>query len=156
MSYQACSGHWAPDGEQTQLNQRALDYFGVRYEDLLQRGWTKFLHPDDLSETVKAFSHAIQTGTSYEAVHRIRRADGEYRWHQARGEPLRDRQGNIIQWYGLTVDIDEAKKAEDRLRRSEAYLAEAQRLSHTGSWVLNPATSENSLLVGGVLPHLGV
>ena len=59
-----------PDGEQTQLNQRALDYIGVRFEDLVHLGWTKFLHPDDLAETAKAFSHAIQTGTSYEAVHR--------------------------------------------------------------------------------------
>jgi len=70
-------------------------------------------------------------------VHRLRRADGEFRWHHVRGEPLRDRQGRIIQWYGLSVDIDEAKKAEDRLRRNEAYLAEAERLSHTGSAVYN-------------------
>ncbi len=131
-----------PDGEQTQLNQRALDYIGVRFEDLLHLGWTKFLHPDDLSETANAFDHAIQTGTSYQAVHRLRRADGEYRWHHARGEPLRDRQGRVIQWYGLTVDIDEGKQAEDRLRRSEAYLAEAQRLSHTGSFGWTPSTGE--------------
>ena len=44
---------------------------------------------------------------------RLRRADGEYRWHHARGEPLRDRQGRIVQWYGLSVNIDEAKKAEE-------------------------------------------
>ena len=63
-------------------------------------------------------------------------------------------QGRIVQWYGLSVDIDEGKKAEDRLRRSEAYLAEAQRLSHTGSAVYNE--TEILLLVGGDLPHLWV
>ena len=132
-----------PDGEQTQLNQQALDYIGVRFEDLLHLGgWTKFVHPDDLPETANAFYHSIQTGTSYQAVHRLRRADGEFRWHHARGEPLRDRQGRVIQWYGLTVDIDEGKRAEDRLRRSEAYLAEAQRLSHTGSFGWTPSTGE--------------
>jgi PAS domain S-box-containing protein len=131
-----------PKGEQTQLNQRALDYIGVRYEELLHLGWTKFLHPDDLSETANAFNRAIQTGTSYQAVHRLRRADGEYRWHHARGEPLSDEQGRVIQWYGLTVDIDEGKRAEDKLRRSEAYLAEAQRLSHTGSFGWTPSTGE--------------
>ena len=131
-----------PHGEQTQLNQRALDYIGVRYEDLLRLGWTAFLHPDDLPETANAFSHAMQTGTSFQAVHRLRRADGEYFWHHARGEPLRDGQGRVIQWYGLTVDIDEGKRAEDRLRRSEAYLAEAQRLSHTGSFGWTPSTGE--------------
>jgi PAS domain S-box-containing protein len=136
---------WAlgPDGEQTQLSQRALDYIGVRYEDLLHRGgWSKFVHPDDLPETAAAFYHSIETGASYQAVHRLRRADGEYRWHHARGEPLRDRQGRVIQWYGLTVDIDEGKRAEDELRRSEAYLAEAQRLSHTGSFGWTPSTGE--------------
>ena len=59
-------------------------------------------------------------------MHRLRRVDGQYRWHHARGEPLRDREGQIVQWYGLTVDIDERKKAEEGLRRSESYLAEAQ------------------------------
>ncbi|WP_442896172.1 PAS domain-containing protein [Bradyrhizobium sp. AZCC 2289] len=85
-----------------------------------------FLHPDDLPETAKALSHTVQTGTYFQVVHRLRRADGEFRWHHARGEPLRDREGRIIQWYGLSVDIDEAKKAEDRLRRSESYLADPQ------------------------------
>jgi PAS domain S-box-containing protein len=115
-----------PDFEPTRLNQRLLDYFGMRPEGFKHGGWQAFLHPDDLAETAKAISHAVQTGTYFQVVHRLRRADGEFRWHDARGEPMRDRQGNIIQWYGLSFDIDEAKKAEDRLRRSEAYLAEAQ------------------------------
>jgi PAS domain S-box-containing protein len=129
-----------PDGEPTHLNQRILDYSGMRLEDYKHGGWKAFLHPDDFPETARAFYHAIQTGTSYQVVHRLRRADGEFRWHHVRGEPLRDRQGRIIQWYGLSIDIDEAKKAEDRLRRSEAHLAEAQRLSHTGSSVYNETT----------------
>jgi PAS domain S-box-containing protein len=126
-----------PDGEPAHFNQRLLDYSGMRFEDFQHRGWETFLHPADFPETEKAFYHAIQTGTSYEAVHRLRRADGEYRWHHARGEPLRDRAGRIVQWYGLSVDIDERKKAEDQLRRSEAYLAEAERLHHVGSSAYN-------------------
>jgi PAS domain S-box-containing protein len=126
-----------PNFEATHLNQRHLDYYGMQLEDFKRGGWKAFHHPDDLPESAKAISHAVQTGTSFHAVHRIRRADGEFRWHDSRGEPLRDRQGNIIQWYGLTVDIDEAKKAEDRLRRSEAHLAAAQRLSHTGASAYN-------------------
>src|SRR6266481_4006368 len=126
-----------PDGEPTQLSQRLLDYSGMQFEDFLHGGWEAFIHPDDFPETARAFNHAIQTGTSYQAVNRLRRVDGEFRWHQTRGEPLRDREGQIVQWYGLSVDIDERKKAEERLRRSESYLAEAQRLSHTGTWVLD-------------------
>ena len=109
-----------PNFEATHLNQRHLDYYGRQLEDFKRGGWKAFQHPDDLPETVKAISHAVQTGTSFQAVHRLRRADGEFRWHDSRGEPLRDRQGNIIQWYGLTIDIDEAKKAEEALRESEA------------------------------------
>src|SRR5208282_4339139 len=129
-----------PDGELTQINQGVLDYSGMRFEDHL--GYYKFHHPDDLSDALNAFSHAMQTGTSYQALSRLRRADGEYRWHQIRAQPLRDREGRIVQWYGLSVDIEERKQAEDRLRRSEAYLAEAQRLSHTGSFGWTPSTGE--------------
>src|SRR5271166_2937094 len=129
-----------PDGELTQINQGVLDYSGMRFEDHL--GYYKFHHPDDLSDALNAFSHAMQTGTSYQALSRLRRANGEYRWHQVRAQPLRDREGRIVQWYGLSVDIEERKQAEDRLRRSEAYLAEAQRLSHTGSFGWTPSTGE--------------
>jgi PAS domain S-box-containing protein len=121
-----------PGGEPTYVNQRILDYTGTRQEDFRHRGWEAFLHPDDLPETARAFYRAVQTGTSHEAVHRVRRSDGAYRWHHTRAEPLRDKQGRVVQWYGVSVDIDERKRAEERLRRSETYLAEAQRLSHSG------------------------
>jgi PAS domain S-box-containing protein len=135
---------WSADatGQPTYVNQRVLDYSGMRFEDFEHGGWEEFIHPADFPETLKIFEHAIKTGTSYEIVHRLRRSDGEYRWHHARGDPLRDRAGRIVQWYGLAVDIDEAKKAEDQLRRSDANLAEAQRLSHTGSWALSPSTTK--------------
>jgi PAS domain S-box-containing protein len=122
-----------PDGEPTHINQRMLDYSGMPFEEFMHRGWEAFVHPADYPETSEAFWYAIQTGNSYQGVMRLRRADGEFRWHHARCEPLRDPQGRIIQWYGLSVDIDERKQAEDGLRRSEAYLAEAQKLSHSGS-----------------------
>jgi PAS domain S-box-containing protein len=150
-----------PDGQPTHVSQRLLNYSGLRLEDFQIRGWEAFVHPADFPEAAKAFYHAIQTGTSYQDVHRLRRAaDGEYRWHHARGEPLRDREGRIVQWYGLSVEIDEAKKAEDRLRRSEAHLAEAQRLSRTGSSAFNDSTilywSEEMYRIWGFDPAQGV
>jgi PAS domain S-box-containing protein len=149
-----------PDFEVTHLNQRHLDYYGMQLEDFKRGGWKAFQHPDDLPESIRAISHAVRTGTSFQAVHRIRRADGEFRWHDSRGAPLRDRQGNIIQWYGLTIDIDEAKKAEDRLRRSEAYLAQAQRLGQSGVSAYNETTilygSEESYRIWGFDPAQGV
>src|SRR5260370_15039065 len=109
-------------------------------EDQRPSDWKAVLHPDDVAETERALNHAFQTGEPFQRVHRLRRADGEYRWHRVRAEPLRDHSGNIIQWYGFSIDIDEGKKAEDALRRDEAWLAQAQRLSHTGNWVMNGTT----------------
>jgi PAS domain S-box-containing protein len=127
-----------PDGEVMRVNQRTLDFTGARsVEDLRNLGWKEFLHPEDFPKTANAFFHAIQTGESYENLQRVRRVDGEYRWHHVRAEPLRDREGRIIEWYGLSVDIDEGKKVEERLRRSEAYLAEVQRLTHTATAAYN-------------------
>jgi PAS domain S-box-containing protein len=153
---------WAtgPDGENTYANQRLLDYIGAPHKDFRKRGWQQFIHPDDLPETLRAFHHALETGTSYETVHRVRRSDGEFRWHRDHGEPLRDREGRIIQWYGLSIDVDEAKKAEDRLRRSEAYLAEAQQLSHSGVAAYNETAtlygSEETYRIWGFDPAQGV
>ena len=92
------------------------------------------MHPDDRERVMFQWTRSIQTGNAYEIEHRIRRADGVYRWFQVRGRPLRDTEGRIVRWYNLVTDIDERKKTDEKLRRSEESLLEAQRLSHTGSW----------------------
>ena len=118
-----------PSGEPNHLSQRILDFFGATFEEFVNRGWERFIHPDDREESAKAFFRAIEAGESYNVIHRYRRADGEYRWHHSMGEPLRDSQGKIIQWYGLSIDIDERKRAEDRLRDTRIKLAKASRLA---------------------------
>jgi PAS domain S-box-containing protein len=127
-----------PDGEPTHINQRMLDYSGMRFEYFKHRGWEAFVHSADFPGTAKAFYHAIQTGASYQGVMRLRRADGEFRWHHARCEPLRDRQGRIIQWYGLSVDIDEAKKAEEQ-PRSAAQLQATLNVMPAYTWYAAPS-----------------
>src|ERR1700733_9021271 len=112
----------SPTGEVTHLNQRHLEYFGARFEELTNRGWAKFIHPDDLEETATSFFRSIEAGEPYNLINRLRRADGEYRWHHGMGEPLRDPDGKIIQWYGLSIDIDDRKRAEETLRKSEREL----------------------------------
>jgi PAS domain S-box-containing protein len=152
-----------PDGEPTHINQRMLDYSGMPFEEFKHRGWEAFVYPADFPETAEAFWHAIQSGTSYQGIMRLRRADGEFRWHHARCEPLCDQQGRVIQWYGLSVDVDERKKAQDRLGQSEAYLAAAERLSHTGGWAVNRKGertivywSEESYRIFGLDPLQGI
>jgi len=119
----------SPTGEVTHISQRVLDYSGLHFEDFLGLGWTRFMHPDDREDTAKAFFQAIQTGESYNVVHRLRRVDGEYRWHHTRGEPLRGPHDEIVQWYGLSIDIDERKRAEDHLRDARIKLTRASQIA---------------------------
>jgi hypothetical protein len=119
----------SPTGELTHLSKRLLEYFGAPVEELVSRGWERFIHPDDRERTAKAFRRAIETGESYNAINRLRRADGQYRWHHTRGEPLRDPQRKIIQWYGLSIDIDERKRTEDHLRDTRIKLSTASKIA---------------------------
>ncbi len=119
----------SPTGEVSHISQRVVEYTGLCLEDFLNLGWKRIIHPDDFEDTAKAFSRAIQTGESYCATHRLRCRDGKYRWYYASGEPLRDSDGRIIQWYGLSIDIDERKRAEDHLRNTRIKLTKASRLA---------------------------
>jgi PAS domain S-box-containing protein len=123
-----------PDGSVDFINQRFLEFTGRSMQDLLGRGWESLVHPDDLTKYVGEWQAAVATGKPMESEARVRRADGDYRWLLIRNVPLRDELGGIVKWYGTSVDIEERHRAEDALRQSEAYLAEAQRLSKTGSF----------------------
>lgn len=107
-------------GEIEQLNQPLLEYFGKTPEEL--RGWrmTDAVHPDDLPGVIEAYTYSVTTGTPYDIEHRCRRADGVYRWFQVRALPVRDTEDKICGWYVLLTDIEDRKRAEDELKRSEA------------------------------------
>src|SRR6185436_16879653 len=77
-------------------------------------------------------SDNLRTGSTAEASCRIRDAQGNYRWFLSRTEPLRGSNGTILYWFGINLDIEDRKRVEVELRRSQAYLADAQRLSRTG------------------------
>jgi PAS domain S-box-containing protein len=106
------------------------------------KDWSAYVHPDDRARAVLCWSSILETGQPYEIDHRLRRADGIYKWFHGRGIPLKDADGNVVRWYNLLTDIDERKNAEEKLRLSEAYLAEAQRLSVTGSFGCRISTGE--------------
>src|SRR5215471_5266428 len=116
------------------VNRRVLEYFGRTLDELKQWGTSDAVHPADLPFVIAAWQRAVETGEPYEFEHRIRRFDGEYRWFQSRGLALRDGDGRIVRWYNLLTDVHARRETENRLRRSEADLLEAQRLSHAGSW----------------------
>src|SRR5882724_11061008 len=129
-----------PDGYCDFLNQRWLTYFNLSLQEAQGAGWATLLHPDDAAHHLESWQKSVATGIPLETEARYRSPDGEYRWFLNRANPLRDKTGRIVKWYGTNFDIENLKRTESRLRQSEAYLVEAQRLSRTGSWALNPAT----------------
>jgi PAS domain S-box-containing protein len=130
-----------PEGVPDFLNQPALDYTGLSL-DQTETGWPRAFHPDDKKGMLQKWSAIRESGMRGGLEARLRRFDGEYRWFLFQAEPLHDEAGNIVKWYGSSTDIEDRKRAEEELRRSEAKLAEAQRVSQTGSFVWNVSTGE--------------
>jgi len=128
----------SPDGTLDFINQRWHEFTGLPVGDALGWNWEAAMHPDDRATFVAEWRTAIENGQSMESEARVRRADGKYCWRFIRNVPLRDEAGNIVKWYGTSVDIEDRKRSEQALIRSEAYLAEAQKLSRTGSFAYNP------------------
>ncbi|MFZ6817146.1 EAL domain-containing protein [Undibacterium sp. Ji22W] len=122
------------DGGISYVNQRTLDYFVVPRECIYGSGWELLIHPDDLPEAQRRWHLAIATGDAYEVEFRLRRADGDYRWHIGSALPLRDQGGKILQWFGTNTDISLSKQNAIALQNSERNLAAAQARAKIGSW----------------------
>ena len=122
-------------GEVEFLNRQVLEYFGKTNTELKNWSLVGAVHPDDLPRIVEARAKSIETGQIYEVEHRCRRADGVYRWFQVRGLPVRNVEGTTTAWYLLLTDIEERKRAEAEAEQAYLRLAEAQRVSKTGSFV---------------------
>jgi PAS domain S-box-containing protein len=131
-----------PDGSADFINQRFREYRGLSTEEGLGWDWVNGIHPDERKRFEKEWRAACAAGEPFDKEARLRRADGKYRRVLLRAVPRRDEDGNIAKWYGTTTDIEDHKQAETALRRSEAYLAEAQRLSLTGSFAWNVSRGE--------------
>ncbi len=127
------------NGGSTFVNQTWQEYTGFRGAKSEKRS---DFHPDDIDRADRAWRASLATGEPFSAEVRARRADGTYRWHSIRRVPLRDEAGTIVKWYGVGFDIEDRKVAETALQRSEAYLAEAQKLSRTGSFGWSAGSGE--------------
>ena len=130
------------DGAAEFFNGRWLGYAGLTADQARGWGWTVAIHPDDLNVLVDHWRTLMASRQSGEIEARLRRFDGVYRWFLFRATPALDESGGVVKWYGTNSDIEERKTAEQALRRSETYLAEAQRLTHTGSCAIDGRTHE--------------
>ncbi len=140
-------GHaWSADaaGRFTYVSPNALAFLGSAREELDASveedkfGWRQVVHPDDYDHVAARWRHCLQTGDHYNTEHRLRGADGVYRWFRNSGRASRDSQGRITQWYGTTIDIDDQKRAEAALRDRERELSQLVDMVPSHLWRLTP------------------
>jgi PAS domain S-box-containing protein len=102
------------DGSADLLNQEFRKYTGLSEEEGLGWSWINVFHPDD--RLTEEWHADFAAGKPFEKEARLRRADGEYRWFLVRAVPIKGDRGELVKWFGLSIDVDDLKKAEDRIR----------------------------------------
>ena len=130
-----------PDGAMTYVNAKAVEYTGLIVNDLKSWSWDSVIHSDDLPKVVNEWRQSLADGIPRSVELRLRSADSEYRWYIARNRPVRGTDGGIASWVGTCTDINDLKHAENALRETEAFLRQAQRIAHLGSWSWEPPTN---------------
>jgi PAS domain S-box-containing protein len=123
----------APDGEVEAANRQFLEYFGS-LEWVKNWETNDAVHPEDFPRIAKLFKRAIASGVPFQHELRLRRFDGEYRWFENRGVPVRDDSGRIVRWYVLLTDIEDRKRALAQLDQMQSDFAHMNRVSMMGEW----------------------
>jgi PAS domain S-box-containing protein len=114
----------AADKSSLYVNQAALDYHGITFEQWRTSDPLTFIHPEDRERLASKFETAFISGSPYEYEGRLLRSDGEYRWFFFRFNPLRDEQGHTTRWYVAATDFEDRKQAEERLQNENVALRE--------------------------------
>src|SRR5499426_3711334 len=146
----------APNGEVEAVNRQIVDYCGQPLEELKNWGTNGTVHYEDLPHVAEVFTNSIASGIPYQIEQRLRRFDGEYRWFDNRGVPIRDDSGRIARWYVLLTDIEDRTRGLARLQQMQSDFAHMNRMSTMGELaaslaheVLHPvATARNNARVG--------
>jgi PAS domain S-box-containing protein len=125
----AAIGCLAPDGEPTFFNKRLIDLLGLSIADFDESGLSlrasaiaSAIHPDDMAGFAEALNRALATGEPFFRQYRMRSPSGAYRWVEGRVEPLRNQDGAILQWYGVTIDIDDQMRLYSDVQEREAKI----------------------------------
>src|SRR6202795_3039820 len=111
-----------PDGSKEYLNKRWYEYTGLSLEQGKGWGWKAVVHSDDLDRLVREWLALVEASKPGELETRIRRHDGEYRWFLIRVVPQLDAEGNLVRWFGSNTDIEDRKRAENKLLEEEREL----------------------------------
>jgi PAS domain S-box-containing protein len=122
----------APNGELETANRQVLDYFGRSLEWLKGWGTNDAVHPEDFPRVLELSKRAMASGIPFNFEVRLRRFDGEYRWFDNRGVPIRDDSGRIARWYSLLTDIEDRTRALAELEQMQSDFAHVNRVSMMG------------------------
>jgi PAS domain S-box-containing protein len=121
-----------PNGEVETVNRQLFEYFGRSLEELKNWGTNDAVHPEDLPRVLELVKRAMASGSPYQVELRLRRFDGEYRWFDNRGVPIRDGSGRIERWYVLITDIEDRTRALAQLEQMQSDFAHMNRVSMMG------------------------
>jgi PAS domain S-box-containing protein len=122
----------APNGELETVNRQVFEYFGRPLDWLKNWGTNDAVHPEDLPGVIELVKRGMASGSPYHFEERLRRFDGEYRWFDNRGVPIRDDSGRIERWYVLLTDIEDRTRALARLDQMRSDFAHMNRVSMMG------------------------
>ncbi|KZL51760.1 hybrid sensor histidine kinase/response regulator [Nodularia spumigena CENA596] len=127
------------DGNTDYFNSNWYKYTGLGVEQSVGFGWLAALHPDDVERASQVWSNAYSNGILYENEYRFQRAaDGCYRWHLARGLPLKDEDGRVVKWFGTCTDIHEQKQ----ILQERAHLLELEQTARAKAETANRIKDE--------------
>jgi PAS domain S-box-containing protein len=139
-----------PNGELETANRQVFAYFGRSLEWLKNWGTNDAVHPEDLPRVVELFKRAIASGKPFHIDQRLRRFDGEYRWFENRGVPIRDDSGRIAHWYVLLTDIEDRIRALAQLEQMQSDFAHMNRVSMMGELVASITHEVNQPITAAV------
>src|SRR5215469_14200574 len=115
-------GVLAPDGTMLYVNRAALDNSGLTLDEAIKGFLARLCHPDDINQVGDERRIGLLEEVPFDLEMRLLHKSGQYRWYLMQYNPLKDESGQVIRWYATATDIDDRKRAEDKLRQSEEHL----------------------------------
>lgn len=145
-----------PDGSMDFASRSWFDYSGLSPEEVFGWDWTAVVHPEDRDRALENWHESLVTGEPRENEHRVRQANGEYRWFLARNSALRDEKGQIVRWYVVLVDIENQKRTEARLLQALDKIKKLQNQLSKENIVLREEIDRTSMFeeIVGASPSL--